>query len=230
MTKVDEQKKSVGLEAAGLVVSGMVVGLGTGSTAKWFIEALASRGLDVTCVATSEESARLAARLGLRLAELNDVGQIDICVDGADEIGPDLALVKGGGAALLREKLVWEVSRRCVVIADAGKHVACLGAFPLPIEVVPFGHLTTAARIRAVLEACGIDGRLDLRQGCDRPVVTDNGNYIYDARCGVIEDPATLATRLKATTGVVEHGLFIGLATEGLLGTDGGVRRLAKAG
>ena len=230
MTTADHQKKSVGLEAARLVASGMVVGLGTGSTARWFIEALASRGLDVTCVATSEESARLAARLGLRLAELNDVGHIDITVDGADEISPDLTLVKGAGAALLREKLVWEVSRRCVVIADAGKRVARLGACPLPIEVVPFGHRTTAARIRSVLDTCGIGGPLDLRQGPDGPVVTDNGNLIYDARCGAIDDPVTLATRLKATTGVVEHGLFVGLATEGLVGTDGGVRHLARPG
>lgn len=229
MTTADQQKKSVGLEAARLVASGMVVGLGTGSTARWFIEALASRGLDVTCVATSEESARLAARLGLRLAELNDVGAIDITVDGADEIGPDLTLVKGAGAALLREKLVWEVSRRCVVIADAGKRVARLGACPLPIEVVPFGHRTTAARIRSVLDTCGIGGPLDLRQGPDGPVVTDNGNLIYDARCGAIDDPATLATCLKATTGVVEHGLFVALATDGLVGTDDGVRHLARA-
>lgn len=229
MTTADQQKKSVGLEAAGLVASGMVVGLGTGSTARWFIEALASRGLDVTCVATSGESARLAARLSLRLAELNDVARIDITIDGADEIGPDLALVKGGGAALLREKLVWEVSRRCVVIADAGKHVARLGAFPLPIEVVPFGHCTTAARIRSVLDASGIGGPLALRQGPDGPLVTDNGNHIYDAHCGAIDDPATLASRLKATTGVVEHGLFVGLATEGLLGTDDGIRHLARA-
>jgi ribose 5-phosphate isomerase A len=230
MTTADQQKKSVGQAAARLVAAGMVVGLGTGSTARWFIEALASRGLDVTCVATSEESARLAARLGLRLAELNDVAHIDITVDGADEIGPDLTLVKGAGAALLREKLVWEVSRRCVVIADAGKRVARLGACPLPIEVVPFGHRTTAARIRSVLGTCGIGGPLDLRQGPDGPVVTDNGNLIYDARCGAIDDPATLATRLKATTGVVDHGLFVGLATEGLVGTAGGVRHLARPG
>ena len=125
----------------------MTVGLGTGSTAAWFVRALAARGLAVRGVATSEATAALARSLGLELIDLDDAGGIDLTVDGADEIGPGLALIKGGGAALLREKLVWEASRRCVVIADAAKRVARLGRFPLPIEVVAFGHKTTARRI-----------------------------------------------------------------------------------
>ena len=228
MTNAERQKQAVGQAAAALIRNGMVVGLGTGSTAKCFVEALAARELDLACVPTSVETAQLATRLGLRLIEMDAVERIDVTVDGADEIGPDLALIKGGGGALLREKLVWAVSDRCVVIADGSKHVARLGAFPLPIEVVRFGHRTTAARIRAVLHACGIDGPLVLRMDEAAPRVTDNGNLIYDAQCGVIDDPGTLAARLKAITGVVEHGIFFGMATEGLLGTDGEVRRLSR--
>lgn len=227
MTSAEQQKKAVGQAAAELIETGMVVGLGTGSTAKWFVEALAARKLDLACVPTSVETAQLATRLGLHLIEMDAVERIDVTVDGADEIGPDLALIKGGGGALLREKLVWAVSDRCIVIADASKHVACLGAFPLPIEVVPFGHRTTAARIRAVLQSCGIDAPLALRMTGTDPKITDNGNLIYDVPCGAIADPETLATRLKATTGVVEHGIFCHLATEGLLATEGGVRHLA---
>lgn len=229
MAGEDHKKRAAGGAAALLIQPGMVVGLGTGSTAKCFIEALASRRLDVVCVPTSEETALLATRLGLGQADLNEVECISITVDGADEIGPGLALLKGGGAALLREKLVWEASQRCVVIADASKQVDRLGRFPLPIEVVPFGHKTTASRIKAVLHACGISGRLDLRGEDGRPKVTDNGNLIYDAHCGAIDDPRTLASLLKATTGVVEHGIFVNLATEALLGTDGGVQRLTRA-
>src|SRR6185312_16752545 len=139
-TSADEQKRAAGEAAAALVESGMVVGLGTGSTAAWFVRALAARSLDITCVATSTATAELAAGLGLKVAELGDTRDIDLTVDGADEIGPGLSLIKGGGAALLREKLVWEASRHCVVIADAAKRVPSLGAFPLPIEVVAFGH------------------------------------------------------------------------------------------
>ena len=147
MMGADDQKRAAGEAAAELVSAGMTVGLGTGSTAAWFVRALAARNLDVTCVATSVATAELATRLGLRLKSLDEVSQIDLTVDGADEIGPALSLIKGGGAALLREKLVWEASRRCVVIADAAKRVSRLGAFPLPVEVVAFGHQTTMLRI-----------------------------------------------------------------------------------
>ena len=228
----DDLKKQAAARALELVRPGMRLGLGTGSTAKHFVDLLGVKvaaGFEVLCVSTSEATQAQAVSLGIPMSTLDETPELDLTVDGADEVDPQLRLIKGGGAALLREKLVWEVSRRCVVIADAGKRVARLGACPLPIEVVPFGHRTTAARIRSVLDTCGIGGPLDLRQGPDGPVVTDNGNLIYDARCGAIDDPATLATCLKATTGVVEHGLFVALATDGLVGTDDGVRHLARA-
>jgi len=201
----------------------MTVGLGTGSTAAWFVRALAERRLDVICVATSEATAGLAETLGLRLTELDDVDAIDLTVDGADEIGPKLALIKGGGAALLREKLVWTASRRCVVIADASKPAVQLGGFPLPIEVIAFGHRHTAARIQAALAASGIDATPSPRLKDGTPVLTDGGNLIYDAPCREIADPAALAAALKAVTGVVEHGLFLGLAERALIGTAEGV-------
>jgi ribose 5-phosphate isomerase A len=199
------------------------VGLGTGSTAAWFVKALAARRLDVRGVPTSRATAELAAGLGIALADLDDVKAIDLTVDGADEIGPGLALIKGGGAALLREKLVWEASRRCVVIADAAKRVAMLGAFPLPIEVVPFGHRSTALRISDALAECdiGVGPRLRMKGGA--PVQTDNGNLIYDAACGRIPEPAALALALKSVTGVVDHGLFLDLADQALVGEEGGV-------
>jgi ribose 5-phosphate isomerase A len=223
VSDVDAQKQAAGQAAAALVEPHMVVGLGTGSTAAWFVKALGARGLDVTCVCTSEATAELARSLGLRLAELGDTRQIDLTVDGADEIGPGLSLIKGGGAALLREKLVWEASTRCVVIADAAKRVPALGKFPLPIEVVAFGHRTVQPRICDALTECdiGVAPRLRLKDG--QPVRTDGGNVIYDVACGRIEDPAALADALKSVTGVVDHGLFLDLADLALVGTDGGV-------
>jgi ribose 5-phosphate isomerase A len=154
---------------------------------------------------------------------LDEVQAIDLTVDGADEIGPGLSLIKGGGGALLREKLVWQASHRCVVIADQGKTVETLGRFPLPIEVVEFGAQHTARRIRSVLESQGIDALPALRLQSGAPVRTDSGNLIYDAPCETIANPAALADALKQITGVVEHGLFLGLAVRALVGTDGGV-------
>ncbi|THD60217.1 ribose-5-phosphate isomerase RpiA [Phenylobacterium sp.] len=224
MSTADDQKKAAGEAAAALVEDGMVVGLGTGSTAVWFVKALGARGLKLTCVSTSTVTADLAASLGLKLAELGETGTIDLTVDGADEIGPGLSLIKGAGAALLREKLVWEASKRCVVIADAAKQVETLGAkFPLPIEVVAFGHKTTANRICDVLAEFDIGTAPRLRMKDGAAVKTDNGNLIYDAACGRIEEPAALAAALKSLTGVVEHGLFLDLADRALIGTDGGV-------
>ena len=223
----DLQKKNAGEAAAELIQPGMTVGLGTGSTAAWFVKALAARKLaDLRCVPTSEATADLARSLGLPLTTLEDVARIDVTVDGADEVGPGLALIKGGGAALLREKLVWEASDRCVVIADAAKVVKQLGKFALPIEVVAFGHKTTANRIADVLadHEIGMPARL---RTADRGIVrTDGGNVIYDAACGVIADPARLAADLKSLTGVVEHGLFLDLADEAVIGTDAGVETL----
>ena len=224
----DEQKRAAGEAAAQLVESGMVVGLGTGSTAAWFVRALAHRmaaeRLDVRGVATSQATAALAEVLAIPLLPLNHV-EIDLTVDGADEVGPGLSLIKGAGAALLREKLVWEASRRCVVIADAGKVVPRLGRVPLPIEVVSFGHEATVRRICDALVECdiGVAPRLRIRDG--EPVVTDSGNLIYDVVCGAIEYPSLLGEVLKSVTGVVEHGLFLDLADEALIGGDDGVER-----
>ena len=223
----DAQKRIAGEAAAALVEVGMTVGLGTGSTAAWFVKALAARGLSgILGVPTSEATADLARSLGMALVELDAAGPIDLTVDGADEIGPGLALIKGGGAALLREKLVWEASKRCVVIADAAKHGAGFGAFALPVEVVAFGHVTTAARIDAALGTLGIAAKAVLRVKDGAPVRTDNGNLIYDLPCGAIPDPAALAGALKRLTGVVEHGLFLNLAERALIGTDDGVMTL----
>ena len=222
----EDEKRATGYAAADLVQSGMTVGLGTGSTAAWFVRALGERKLDIRGVPTSEGTAALARELGIPIVELDSVEAIDLTIDGADEIGPGLSLIKGGGAALLREKLVWEASRRCVVIADGAKRVRTLGAFPLPIEVIAFGHLSTARRICDALVECdiGVAPRLRVRNG--QPVRTDSGNLIYDAACGVIPDPALLAATLKSVTGVVDHGLFLDLADEALVGGAAGVEHL----
>jgi ribose 5-phosphate isomerase A len=231
----DEQKRAAARAAAELVdETAFVIGLGSGTTAEHFVPALAERlaklgGAGRACVATSVKTAALARSLGLDLLELDDAGAIDLTVDGADEIGPGLALIKGAGGALVREKLVWEASRRCVVIADSSKRVAMLGRFTLPVEVVPFGHATTLRRIVDGLADCGVAAQPRLRLATDGSAyVTDNGNYIYDAPCGAILDPTGVEAALKSITGVVDHGLFLGLANIALIGTDDGVVRLER--
>jgi ribose 5-phosphate isomerase A len=226
MMDADAQKQAAGEAAAALVEDGMVVGLGTGSTAVWFVRALAARKLDIIGVPTSQSTGELASSLGIRLGELGETRTIDLTVDGADEIGPGLSLIKGGGGALLREKLVWEASKRCVVIADAAKLVKTLGKYALPIEVVAFGHKTTALKICDALAECDIGIAPMLRRKDGQPVRTDGGNLIYDAPCGRIEEPAILAAALKSVTGVVDHGLFLDLADRALIGTESGVQEL----
>lgn len=226
MSDADAQKKAAGEAAAALVESGMVVGLGTGSTAVCFVRALAARKLDIVGVPTSRATDELATSLGIRTAQLGETRAIDLTVDGADEIAPGLALIKGAGGALLREKLVWEASKRCVVIADAAKVVKTLGKFTLPIEVVAFGHATVQARICDVLAEFEIGIAPILRRRDGRPVETDGGNLIYDAACGRIEEPAALASALKSITGVVDHGLFLDLADQALIGGPDGVATL----
>ena len=218
----DDQKRASGEAAAELVEDGMLIGLGTGSTAAWFVRAIAHKGLRVKGVATSEAIAHLAGELGVEMLDLNQGMHLDLTVDGADECGPGLTLIKGGGAALLREKLVWEASKRCVCIADASKVVPTLGKFPLPIEVVAFGHRTTALRICDVLADYDIGAAPSLRLTDGQPVRTDGGNLIYDVACGLIARPSALADALKSVTGVVEHGLFIDLADEALIGNAAG--------
>ena len=219
----DEQKRAVGEAAAALVEGGMIVGLGTGSTAAWFVKALGARNLDIRGVPTSEATATLARQVGIDLVELDAAGQVDLTVDGADEIGPQLALIKGAGAALVREKLVWEASKRCIVIADSAKRVPLLGRCPLPIEVIAFGHETTLRRIVGGLADAGLATLPVLRQLNGVAVQTDGRNLIYDATCGAIIDPAAVEAALKSITGVVDHGLFLGLAERALIGTDDGV-------
>jgi ribose 5-phosphate isomerase A len=230
VTDQDDLKRAAAEAAAEMVESGMIVGLGSGSTAAWFVRALGRRmvadKLDVRGVATSSATEALAEVLAIPLLGLNQV-VIDLTVDGADEIAPGLQLIKGAGGAMLREKLVWEASRRCIVIADASKRVKQLGKFPLPIEVIPFGHESTALRICDALAECdlGAAPRQRIRDG--EPVITDNGNLIYDVVCGAIEEPSLLAEALKSVTGVVEHGLFLDLADEALIAAAGGVERVA---
>ncbi len=232
MSTADEQKQAAGEAAAVLVMDGMVVGLGTGSTAAHFVRALGRRAeaekLTLRCVPTSIATDELARSVGLVILSLDEAGEIDLTVDGADEIGPDLALIKGGGAALLREKLVWEASKRCVVIADAAKVVATLGTFALPVEVIAFGHATTAKRLAAAAASAAVDVEPKLRVRDGAPVRTDSGNLIYDLACVAIPQPHLLAESLKRVTGVVDHGLFLGLADEALVGGDDGVTRLAR--
>lgn len=225
----DEQKQAVGEAALHYVKDGMKVGLGTGSTAAWFVKAIARQvkaGLKLTLVSTSVKTTQLAESLGLSIRDINDVGALDICVDGADEIGEGLALIKGGGGALLREKLIWEQARTCVVIADAAKHVPMLGAFPLPVEVEPFAWKGTVNRISDVLLEFDISKMPVQRKRDGAPFVTDGGNLIFDIACGRIAEPAALANALKSLTGVVDHGLFLDLAEVALLGTEDGVKTI----
>ncbi len=207
---------------------GMRLGLGTGSTARHFVELLGERvrdGLDVVGVPTSEATRSDAERCGVRLASLDDLDRLDLTVDGADEIDGDLNLIKGGGGALLREKIVAAASARMVVIADSSKQVAALGRFPLPIEVVPFGLAATRAAIARAFAASGVAGDLTLRKGADgHAFVTDGGHWIVDAGLGRITDAPKLACALAAIPGVVEHGLFIGLASAAVLAGPEGVR------
>jgi ribose 5-phosphate isomerase A len=225
---IESQKRAAAARAIEMVKPGMRLGLGTGSTAAHFVELLAERvraGLDIVAVPTSEATRTLAQRLGIKLASLDEVPELDLTVDGADEIAPDLSLIKGGGGALLREKIVAAASARMVVIADETKWVATLGRFPLPIEVVPFGLAATQRAIEAAAAAAGCAGPLRLRRTKDgHAFVTDGGHWILDAAFERIPDPRSLADRLDGITGVVEHGLFIALAHTAVIAGAQGVR------
>jgi ribose 5-phosphate isomerase A len=223
---IEAQKRQAASRALEWVRPGMKLGLGTGSTARHFVELLAERvraGLDVVGVPTSEATRADAERLGVRLTTLDETPALDLTVDGADEIAPDLSLIKGGGGALLREKIVAAASARMLVIADASKWVATLGQFRLPIEVMPFGLAATKRKVEAAAAAAGCPGESALRRRKDGHVfVTDGGHWILDAAPGRIADPKTFAGALSTIPGVVEHGLFIGIAQAAILaGTDG---------
>ncbi|MDR6874812.1 ribose 5-phosphate isomerase A [Bosea sp. BE125] len=230
----DDLKKLAAARALELVRPGMRLGLGTGSTAKHFVDLLGQRvaaGLEVICVATSEATQAQALALGIRMSTLDETPELDLTVDGADEIDPQLRLIKGGGAAHLREKIVAAASARMIVIADDSKLVAKLGRFPLPIEVVPFGLAATRRAVAAAIAASGSAGELVLRKRPDgATVVTDNGNSILDAHLGEIAQPEALALALSQVPGVVEHGLFIGLATGAILAGADGLRLLGATG
>ncbi len=220
-----EQKQKAAMHALGYVEEGMVVGLGTGSTAEHFVRGLGDRvaeGLAVTGVSTSVQTDELAESCGISLTSIDDIPSIDLTVDGADEVDDQLCLIKGGGGALLREKIVAAVSDRMIIIIDESKLVDFLGTFPLPIEVVPFGYSVTASKIRRILinEGCsGHDISLRKNKGGDA-FVSDGRNYILDCACTNLINPRKLAERLNAVPGIVEHGLFIDLASSVIVGRN----------
>jgi ribose 5-phosphate isomerase A len=215
MSNADDLKRQAAAKALELVKPGMRLGLGTGSTAAHFVDLLGQRvaqGLDVICVPTSERTRAQAQSLAIPLAELDDLPELDLTVDGTDEFDPALRLIKGGGGALLREKIVAAASQRMIVITDASKAVETLGRFPLPVEVNRFGAEATRHLIVREAAAAGCKGPLNLRTENGAPYVTDGGHYIFDCAFGSIPAPEELAARLVAIPGVVEHGLFIGYA------------------
>jgi ribose 5-phosphate isomerase A len=225
---MDGLKRQAAARALEHVRDGMRLGLGTGSTAKLFVELLGERvraGLDIIAVPTSEATRADAARCGIALTTLDDIDRLDLTVDGADEIDPALNLIKGGGGALLREKIVATASDRMIVIADDSKWVDVLGRFPLPIELVPFGLAATQRAMEQAFAKCGVSGQMVVRKRKDGHVfVTDGGHCIIDAHLGRIEDVPRLAGELINIPGIVEHGLFIGLASMAILAGPEGIR------
>jgi ribose 5-phosphate isomerase A len=225
---IEAQKRQAAAVAVEWVRPGMRLGLGTGSTARHFVELLAERvrsGLKVVGVPTSEATREQAEALGVPLTTLDETPELDMTVDGADEIGPDLTLIKGGGGALLREKIVAAASGRMVVIADESKWVPVLGRFPLPIEVMPFGFEATKRAVEAVCAAPAA-----LRKGKNgHAFVTDGGHWILDASLGRIPDPKAVASALSVIPGVVEHGLFVGLARAVILAGSSGIRVVERS-
>ena len=225
---MDELKRQAAARALEEVRDGMKLGLGTGSTAKHFVELLGEKvraGLKVIGVPTSEATRADAERCAVPLATLDEIDRLDLTVDGADEVDHALNLIKGGGGALLREKIVAAASDRMIVIADDSKWVDPLGRFPLPIEVVPFGLGATRHAIKTAFTTAGVAGELTVREGKDgHAFVTDGGHWIVDAHLGRISDAPRLAALLAAIPGVVEHGLFIGLASTAILAGAQGIR------
>jgi ribose 5-phosphate isomerase A len=227
LSPIDKAKFVAAKRATEFVEDGMKLGLGTGSTAAWMVRCLAERireeGLKVVGVPTSTRTAELAASLGVPIASLDDVKWLDLTIDGADEFDPHLALIKGGGAALLQEKIVATASDQMIVIADAAKEVAQLGAFPLPVEVIPFGWQTTKALIEETLVSLDVLHRdCTLRMNGDRPLVTDEANFIIDLHLKRIGNPRQLALVLNQIPGVVENGLFIDICDVVVIGHGDG--------
>jgi ribose 5-phosphate isomerase A len=219
MDTITKAKKAAGEKAASLVQPGMLVGLGTGSTAYWAIERIGQmvkEGLNIRAVATSLASEQQAIALGIPITSFSEIQQLDIDIDGADEISESLQIIKGGGGALLREKIVAHASRRRVIVADERKYVRTLGKFPLPVEIIPFGWELVFKTLQT------LQGGPTLRTKEDKPFITDNGNYILDCSFGVIENPEQLHHQLKALTGIVETGLFINLKPTVIIAYENG--------
>lgn len=227
MLTPEDIKRKTGEFAAGFVQSGMSIGLGTGTTVYWLIQALGKRckeGLDLVVVPTSTQSEKLAKEAGIRTGSLNDIDRLPLAIDGADEIDPAGQLIKGGGGALLREKIVAAAADKLLIIADHTKLVDCLGAFPLPIEVVPFGYRQVMNRIGEL----GMTTSIRLREKEDRIFVSDQGHYILDCSFNRIIDASWLNTTIHDMPGVVETGLFIGMADEAIIGYDDGSLKTIK--
>ncbi|WEK35954.1 MAG: ribose-5-phosphate isomerase RpiA [Candidatus Pseudobacter hemicellulosilyticus] len=227
MLTAKDIKQQLGREAADLITAGMIVGLGTGTTAHWLIDALGQRvreGLDISAVATSAKTAGLARQYGIPLLTLNEVVRIDLTIDGADEIDPQLRLIKGGGGALLQEKMVAAASAKLLIIADESKRVTQLGTFPLPVEVVPYNWTHVQRRLEKTYHIPAT-----LRMQDSQPFQTDHGHYIIDCAFGQIADASSLSHALNAIPGVVDNGLFLDLAKQAWIGyPDGRVEKLAK--
>ena len=228
----DDCKRLAAAKALELVTPGMRLGLGTGTTATHFVELLATRvakGLDVICVPTSERTRTLAESHAIPLTSIDALPELDLTIDGADEFDPKLRLIKGGGGALLREKIIAVASKRMIVIANSSKSVAVLGKFPLPLEVNVFGFEATRRMVLAAAKALGCDGELRLRKTPGgQAFVSDNGHYVVDCFFGAIPRPEDLADRLAAIPGVVEHGLFIGIAKAVISAGPAGIEILGQ--
>jgi ribose 5-phosphate isomerase A len=222
----DEAKRLVAKRAVEFVQDGMVVGLGTGTTATLFIRELAGRGLKIRCVASSDASHALAESLGMNVATLAELPELDVYIDGADEIarvpGLGFGLIKGGGGALLREKIVASAAKSFIVVADSTKLVEVLGKFPLPVEVVKMALPVVQPRLAAL----GLNPKLRPAKSGAGPYLTDEGNFILDCACGRIDDPQRTAAAIRGIVGVVEHGLFLGMATLALVAGENGVSEL----
>jgi ribose 5-phosphate isomerase A len=229
----DAHKRAAAARAVEFVRPGMRLGLGTGSTARHFIELVGERvrgGLDIVGVPTSHATEVDAKRCGITLTTLDEMPELDLTVDGADEISPDLSLIKGGGGALLREKIVAGASARMIVIADESKWVDALGRYPLPVEVAPFGVAATLREMQQAIAGVQRPGLLTLRWRRDgHAFVTDGGNWIVDAALGRIDDPAALAHALVDIPGVMEHGLFIGRAQLAIIAGPDGIRIVERS-
>jgi len=228
MVDVEKEKKLAALRSMEFIEDGMTVGLGSGSTARYFVKELGRRireGMNIRGVPTSSKTSALAREEGIPLIGFDEIRRLDVAVDGADEVDPSLNLIKGGGGALLREKIVASATRQLIVVCDSRKPVEILGTFPLPVEVVSFGWQLVADRIGAL--GCRVEMR---KESPGKPFLTAENNYILDCHFRQIPDPEALAIKLERMTGVVEHGLFVGLADLVIVGKGNGTEILSGSG